>query len=240
MNDQSSVWIIDAGNTRIKLRELHGERTVRSIVLYWPLLTSEFIESNKNIFNKCRAILTKVASHHSLTLLLTQFEKVIEINHQLIKQHFGFNTEYIDPNQLGIDRLLASLGARLLFESPNLAVINAGTATTVELINNQTHKGGMIIAGNQLMLNSLFTAQQLPKLNVDRAIKIGKDSYNCMQTGLAFMNQGLVLAIVKEYKVDNLIICGGNANQFANMDTSIHIIPDLIMQTLTKLSTRLL
>jgi len=231
-----SVWLIDAGNTRLKLRETRNNQIKRSIILLWSQVNSDFLQTIKGD----QAIYSKVVNANKLSQLLACFEQVIEITDAVIKKEFGFCTEYKNPQQLGVDRLLAALGARLLFKNQTkIAVINAGTATTVEIIENNTHMGGMIIAGNQLMLNALADADQLPKLQVQTSINLGTDSFSCMQTGLAFMNHGLVLALLKAYKVKNIVVCGGNSPQFVNLDESISLIPDLIMQALQLCSQKI-
>ncbi|MCJ8315280.1 MAG: type III pantothenate kinase [Saccharospirillaceae bacterium] len=230
-----SLWTMDAGNTRLKLREIKNNTTQRSIIVFWHQVTPAFIQTIQGD----RVIVTKVVNLEKLSALFKRFKQVTEIDATMIKNEFDFNTEYKNPKQLGVDRLLAALGARLLFKNDKkIAVINAGTATTVEIIENNTHLGGMIIAGNQLMLNSLALADQLPKLNVKSNATLGLDSISCMQTGLTFMNQGLVLALLKAYKVDNIVVCGGNTTQFVDLDPSINLIPDLIMQTLSLFSQK--
>ena len=231
-----SLWVIDAGNTRLKLREIRDNQIHRSIIIRWDQLNSDFLQSIKGD----KAIYSKVVSSNKLSPLLLLFDQVIEIDNDVITEQFNLTTKYKTLHQLGVDRLLASLGARLLFEHhEKIAVINAGTATTIEIIENDTHIGGMIIAGNQLMLNSLASAHQLPKLNVQSSTELGTDSITCMQTGLAFMNQGLVLALLKDYKVNKIVVCGGNSPQFVDLDASITLIPDLIMQTLHLIAQKL-
>jgi len=235
-----SHWIIDAGNTRLKLREIVHRQVSRSITIAWPQVDPWFIQSISGEF----ALVSQVVTNHKLVHLLKRFKKIVKIDHQLIRQHFNFQTQYDDPNQLGIDRLLAALGANIknnLNEKVAVvAVINAGTATTIELSEQHTHLGGMIIAGNQLMLNALANAEKLPQLYVQNAHKIGTDSSSSIQAGLTIVNQGLVLGVIKAYKVDKIFVCGGNAKQFEGLDDAITIIPDLIMQTMATLHTKLI
>ena len=75
----------------------------------------------------------------------------------------GMRTLYQDPSKLGSDRWSAIIGARSLFKG-NTLIINAGTATTIDLLGaNGVHYGGWILPGLELMHKSLETnTAQLP------------------------------------------------------------------------------
>ncbi len=62
---------------------------------------------------------------------------------------------YTEPRQLGADRWLAMVAARHYFRGP-LCVVDAGTATTVDLIESDGgHLGGYIVPGLSLMSAAL-------------------------------------------------------------------------------------
>ena len=75
----------------------------------------------------------------------------------------GMRTLYQDPSKLGSDRWSAIIGARSL-SKVNTLIINAGTATTIDLLGaNGVHYGGWILPGLELMHKSLETnTAQLP------------------------------------------------------------------------------
>lgn len=70
----------------------------------------------------------------------------------------GVRNGYLDPARLGADRWLAILGA--WYESGRrgpLAVIDAGTATTLDWVDARgRHRGGLILPGQRLMIGSLL------------------------------------------------------------------------------------
>ncbi|SPE25658.1 exported hypothetical protein [Burkholderiales bacterium] len=67
---------------------------------------------------------------------------------------------YRDPLQLGPDRWHALIGARARFAHGTLAVINAGTATTIDgLGEDGAFFGGVIVPGLELMRASLARAR---------------------------------------------------------------------------------
>ena len=75
----------------------------------------------------------------------------------------GVTNGYTIPAQLGADRWAALIGARQLFPGDCL-VVNAGTATTIDVLDrNGVFQGGLILPGIDLMRASLAgNTAQLP------------------------------------------------------------------------------
>jgi len=70
-------------------------------------------------------------------------------------QRNGVSNGYLNPEQYGVDRWAALIGARSLCKSA-VCVIDMGTAVTVDFMNKMgVHEGGIIMPGLVLMLNSL-------------------------------------------------------------------------------------
>ncbi|WP_157981353.1 type III pantothenate kinase [Aliidiomarina sanyensis] len=76
------------------------------------------------------------------------------------EQGFGITLCYVDPSRLGVDRWLTLLAAR--YHGANQAaqshaIIDAGTAVTLDVLNaNGHHRGGWIAPGFRLMQESLI------------------------------------------------------------------------------------
>lgn len=75
----------------------------------------------------------------------------------------GVKNSYNDPAQLGADRWAALIGARGLHQGACL-VVNAGTATTIDVLDAQgVFQGGLILPGVELMRAALArNTAQLP------------------------------------------------------------------------------
>ena len=70
----------------------------------------------------------------------------------------GVTTEYLDPWRLGVDRFVGAIGAHHLSSGQPVCVANVGTAMTLDLIDGMgKHRGGAIVPGPALMVNSLLT-----------------------------------------------------------------------------------
>src|SRR5262249_49937171 len=70
----------------------------------------------------------------------------------------GITTDYLDPWRLGVDRFVGAIGARHLASGQPVCVVNVGTAMTLDLVDGGgRHRGGAIVPGPALMVNSLLT-----------------------------------------------------------------------------------
>lgn len=68
----------------------------------------------------------------------------------------GVRNAYTQPEQLGVDRWLAVIGAHAL-ERGAVCVVSAGTALTIDGIDaDGRHLGGIIVPGLDLMISSLL------------------------------------------------------------------------------------
>jgi type III pantothenate kinase len=68
----------------------------------------------------------------------------------------GVRSGYADPSQLGVDRWLAICAAFARYRAP-VCVVDAGTATTIDIVNGGgEHQGGLILPGITLMQSALL------------------------------------------------------------------------------------
>lgn len=169
----------------------------------------------------------------------------------LLEEHFGVTPLVVrDPNvdlgikvlidrpeQAGADRLVAAVGAHLR-HSGDLIVIDFGTATTFDVIDeNGNFRGGVIAPGINLSVEALYTAGALlPRVNIEMPEKvIGSATVPAMQSGIFWgyisMIEGMVPRIVDEYsKPMKVIATGGLAPLFADVTDVIDATePDLTL-----------
>jgi type III pantothenate kinase len=67
----------------------------------------------------------------------------------------GVHSGYADPAQLGVDRWLAICAAFAMYRAP-VCVVDAGTATTIDVVSGSgAHQGGLILPGITLMQSAL-------------------------------------------------------------------------------------
>jgi type III pantothenate kinase len=146
--------LIDAGNTRLKWVIVadgqwqdHGNSDYSELSALASVLSAGM---------KCTiASVTRVDHEHQLKTLLTRF--AIEPRWLAATAQFQdvINT-YVNPAQLGVDRWMGMLAARLRSRSATL-VVSAGTALTVDALSAEGHfLGGLIVPGRSMMQQSLL------------------------------------------------------------------------------------
>ena len=116
----------------------------------------------------------------------------------------GLNIQMDNPKSVGADLIVDAVAAVQEYGAP-VIIIDVGTATTVSVVDkNKNYIGGMILPGVRVSLDSLVSrTAQLPRISLEAPKKcIGKNTINCMQSGIIFGNaaclDGLIERIEEE------------------------------------------
>jgi len=134
----------------------------------------------------------------------------------------GLKIEYDRPNEIGADRLVNSLAALRLFESP-LIIVDFGTATTFDVVSKKgAYRGGLIAPGLEISAQALFdTAAKLSKVELIAPDNIiGSDTVSSIQSGLIYGTAAMVDGVVEKIVSDtgktyNVIATGGISKKIA-------------------------
>ena len=134
---------------------------------------------------------------------------------------YNIKTTLSDEKSIGDDRLINVVYGKHLFSS-SLMIIDFGTATTIDVINEiGIYDGGVITPGIDLSLLSLKQCTaKLPLVKFQKTKNIvGKNTLEAIQSGFFWgyisMIQGLVKKIEQNQKVKfGLILTGGNSILF--------------------------
>ncbi|MCH8496160.1 MAG: type III pantothenate kinase [Balneolales bacterium] len=147
---------------------------------------------------------------------------------------------YDTPHTLGIDRFLACFGARSLSAGGTVLVIDAGTATTIDLMDSKgVFQGGVITAGLGIFEDGLRShAPALPE--VEREIPSvwpPKNTTQALQWGIAGTYTDIVKAHVERFKKDwpdaQIWVTGGDAPTLAQIRSlQLHYHPNLVLEGL--------
>ena len=130
----------------------------------------------------------------------------------------GINLLVDDPRQVGADLITASVAAYSLYKEAVL-VIDMGTATKMMFVDsNGAFRGVSIIPGVQISIKALTGGTaQLPQISLDAPSSvIGKNTIDCMKSGVIYGNasliDGMIDRITKECGISpKLIATGGLA-----------------------------
>ncbi len=148
---------------------------------------------------------------------------------------------YSDPHKFGVDRWLALIAARDLL-SADVAVVDVGTAVTVDVMTAQgLHQGGIIIPGLSLMQQSLMQKssaiqQELISQENAKSALLGRDTASGITSGSLYAVTGAIEHLLTKVVAQtgtrlSVIISGGDAEAVrAELRIESRHIPDLVLQ----------
>ena len=148
----------------------------------------------------------------------------------------GLNLKVDDAKEVGADRVVNNVSAVKKYGYP-LIIIDFGTATTFNVINDKSQFiGGVIAPGIKGSLDSLVNGTaKLPRVEIERPKQvIGKNTVTNMQSGIFFGFAGLVEYVVKkikrELKLDNVkvVATGGFSEVIAGEISCIDEVDKLL------------
>jgi len=117
---------------------------------------------------------------------------------------FGLTLDVENPDTLGTDRVASAMGA-LRIADPPIAIIDFGTATTVNFVapgpdGTAVFIGGAILPGLGLMGHALASnTSQLPRVDQGGVVRLpGKNTQESILAGLTYATAGGVERILEE------------------------------------------
>lgn len=132
----------------------------------------------------------------------------------------GLNVQTDNPNQIGSDRITVAVGALAKYKPP-IILIDFGTATTIDVVEEgNKYIGGCIIPGIKISLDALTSrTAQLPTISLDKPKKIiGKNTVDCMKSGIMYgtacMVEGLIDRFKEELNKDLTVVSTGGLAKF--------------------------
>lgn len=153
----------------------------------------------------------------------------------------GVRNAYDNPGQLGTDRWAALIGARALHPAACL-VINAGTATTVDLLDaDGLFRGGLILPGEHLMRRSLARdTAQLPFAE-GRFAAAPRNTADAIVSGCLNAQAGAVERMFRHIAGEPQALCllsGGGAEALAGLlDIPCRRVDNLVLKGLAVAAT---
>ena len=153
---------------------------------------------------------------------------------------------YDRPHEVGADRLVAGYAARSLFSSRSLIVVDFGTATTFDCIQDSAYLGGLICPGLYSSAAALASkTAKLPTIALDGTEPgpcIGRSTAESLRHGMVFGFAAMVEGLCVRLKAQlappvEVVVTGGPAKALVEICTGIdHHQPDLLMRGLMKTS----
>lgn len=119
-----------------------------------------------------------------------------------IKTGIGIHCD--NPASVGADLICACVATHHIYGSPSL-VIDMGTATKIMLMDNSgAFVGASIIPGVSIGLKALASGTaQLPQISLEAPKSVaGKNTVDCMRSGVVFGNASLIDGMIDRYNAE--------------------------------------
>lgn len=233
------ILVVDVGNTNITFGVYNDKELVTTFRLMtkMPKTSDEYgvlITEMLTINNVCKdsiegAIVASVVPNimHSLTGGIKKYiTKELIIVGAGIKTGIRITTE--NPKQIGSDRIVDAVAAYELYGGPIL-VIDFGTATTYDLVNDQgCFCAGVTAPGIRISAKALWEGTaRLPEIEIKKPDSIlAQETVSSMQAGLVYGQIGQTEYIIKKVKqetgYDNLkVVATGGLGRIISAETDM-------------------
>ena len=214
----------DIGNTSTRVCLLNKSKILNSIIFdtkkiflkgFFKRIINRF--SKKNLKNEIlfSCVVPLALKEIKKNLKKTNY-RVLEIKNFNLKKMIKINIKNF--NQLGSDRIVNSIKGK---EFKNCLIIDFGTATTFDIVKNETYEGGVIAPGIKLSIKNLSQSTALlPMIDLKNQQKsYGKNTKDALNAGFIWGYEGLINNIInkitKNWKMKyKIILTGGYANLF--------------------------
>jgi len=232
--------IIDIGNTLVKIGaikdnhifEIHSHPEPEIPVLKdfhnkYPLLKGAIISSVREIPIEFMDYLNR---HFSTCVILNSLTPI------------PLENMYKTKETLGCDRIAACVGANALYPNTPLLVIDAGTAITFDMVDDDKYIGGTISPGLSMRFRALHAyTGKLPHLQKNENYHlIGSHTNDAIisgvQNGIIFEIDGYISHLRVKYPDLKVILTGGDALFFdKKLKSTIFVHPTILLTGLNRI-----
>jgi type III pantothenate kinase len=150
----------------------------------------------------------------------------------------GVTNGYAEPGQLGADRWAALIAARHAHAGPSL-VVNAGTATTVDLLSSSgLFRGGLILPGLDLMKQALAARTAGLPLVRGEFVEAPRNTADAIETGCLLAQLGAIEKMHARLEPGALcLLSGGAALRVAGrLNIPVRVVEDLVLEGLVRIA----
>lgn len=203
--------IIDIGNTKTKVALFSNNKIISSKSVVFDKILNNL--PNKNNLN---VIISSVKNLDSdfIDSIIKKYKNVILLD---CKTKIPLVNKYSTPETLGFDRIAAAVGASYLKPNSNIIIIDAGTALTIDFVNNKNeYLGGNISPGIEMRFKALnsFT-EKLPLIEKSTRLSlIGNSTETAIRNGvingIIYEIEGTIKRLEEDFTKINTFLTGGD------------------------------
>lgn len=235
------MLLIDAGNTRLKWRLVDGSVDRILAEGAGALDDSGVFAGLDGAADVIREVaVSTVGTDESIERLE---EALAQRTNAAIRYHWsqrcqlGVTNSYADVSKMGADRWHGMTAGWHRVKN-GLAIVDAGSAVTVDYVNNRgQHLGGYILPGLLMMRRSLkVDAARIGFEHSDvLESRPGNSTGECVNHGLAWLSKGMVAQIHSDAAslgLDHVLVTGGDAQRLLRLGLVAEHCPDLVFEGL--------
>jgi len=219
--DHSSDLFVDIGHSAIKWRLTDSSVATQSIEDFSP-----------DSLPQCSAVwLSHVAHHEIVEAIKQKFPSLVII--RTPAEYKTLSISYPIPNELGVDRFLAMLGAQRHQPNQNLLIIDIGSALTVDVVaDTGKHQGGLIMPGLTALRSSF------EKFATSSNLKGFSGLQNATKAAWLGGTESMLVASIKtqiddfldRYTNSKVILTGGGAKDTASaLNVDVEVYDNLVL-----------
>lgn len=210
--------LADVGNSNT----VFGIGNSENILKHWNVSTKHF-ETEDELFILLRNLLVDTSFNlddiecfcvasvvPSLERVLNVFgRKYLNLDPVMVApdESAGFYCHTKSIEQIGADRIANTIAATDIY-GKNSIVVDLGTATTIDVVENGVFLGGAILPGLRMSMKSLFTGtSKLPQVDLHFVeSQIGRDTADNIRIGIVNANYFAISGIIDEIKKERGIV----------------------------------
>lgn len=232
--------LIDAGNTRMKWQLLARGKVLEKgfARLEEGGNFHELAPWNASIE---RIVISTVIAEERRRQLKSRLEATFSapvIFHWAESRRGKLVNAYSDVSRMGADRWHAMCGGWQATGAGGFAVVDAGSAITVDYVaRSGAHLGGYILPGKEMMLRSL--RQDAARIGFDildaEQASPGTSTTECVHHGLVWLREAMVTRIHRDcshFGLDRIVVTGGDASGLIGAGLSAVHAPYLVLSGL--------
>jgi type III pantothenate kinase len=219
------IALVDIGNSRTKYCVVSNKKRGSIQSTANEQLSNEHLAKAFSTIDK---LIVASVSHNRLTDSIELWCLQQNIIYQRVvseKCKNGVLSAYQQPSQLGVDRWLTLIAANTLYPSKNILIVDAGTATTFDLLSSDgIHQGGWILAGIDTLFSCVLNNTSLVQANFDKtaSLSFGASSSENVNNATWAATVGAIHLAVSQSEqqgvaVDEIILTGGNGRRLASL-----------------------
>lgn len=245
------ILVVDVGNTQIEMGIFQKGKLLKS----WRIATGvDRTEDEFMVFVQYFLASEKISPDQLEGVALSSvvpdvtfmFEKMCQkylhlqpliVHHTL---NLGIRIRYSTPAAVGADRLCSAVAAYRRFKQA-VIIVDFGTATTFDVVNEKAeYLGGIIAPGIETTAWALYRrAAKLPRITLDFPPNtIGRNTEQSMQSGIMLgtvkMLDGLLQEVIRELNQQPRIIATGGLARLIQPKTQLiqSYFPHLVLEGL--------